>query len=57
MVSGNHNDNWLSRQNSVRLYGRLLHAGIEIYEYDRTFLHQKTIIVDGVGICRNDKFR
>ena len=48
MVSGNHNDNWLSRQNSVRLYGRLLRAGIEIYEYDRTFLHHKTIMVDGV---------
>jgi cardiolipin synthase len=48
LVSGNHNDNWLSRQNSVRLYGRLLRAGIEIYEFDRTFLHHKTMMVDSV---------
>ena len=48
MVSGDHNDNWLSRHNSVRLYGRLVHAGVEIYEYERTLLHQKTMMVDGV---------
>ncbi len=48
MVSGMNNDNWLSRQNSVRLYGRLLKAGIEIYEYRRTLLHHKTMTVDGV---------
>ena len=48
MVSGMKNDNWLSRQNSTRLYGRLLEAGIEIYEYQTTLLHQKTMVVDGV---------
>ena len=48
MVSGMNNDNWLSRHNSIRLYGRLLHAGIEIYEYTQTLLHQKTMMVDGV---------
>jgi cardiolipin synthase len=48
MVSGMNNDNWLSRHNSIRLYGRLLAAGIEIYEYTRTLLHQKTMVVDGV---------
>jgi len=48
MVSGMNNDNWLSRQNSTRLYGRLLDAGIEIYEYQTTLLHQKTMVVDGV---------
>lgn len=47
MVSGMKNDNWLSRQNSIRLYGRLLRAGIEIYEYERTLLHHKTMVVDG----------
>ena len=36
------------RQNSVRLYGPLLKAGIEIYEYNHTMLHQKTMVVDGV---------
>jgi cardiolipin synthase len=48
MVSGMNNDNWLSRQNSIRLYGRLLRAGIEIHEYCRTLLHHKTMMVDGV---------
>ena len=46
MVSGIHNDNWLARQNSVRLFGRLLAAGIEIHEFNRTMLHQKTMVVD-----------
>jgi cardiolipin synthase len=48
MVAGIHNDNWLARQNSVRLYGPLLEAGIQILEYDHTMLHQKTMVVDGV---------
>ena len=48
MVSGIHNDNWWARQNSVRLYGRLLEAGIEIFEFNRTMLHHKTMVVDAV---------
>ncbi|HZI81481.1 MAG TPA: phospholipase D-like domain-containing protein [Vicinamibacterales bacterium] len=47
MVSGIRNDNWLARHNSVRLFGRLLAAGIEIHEFNRTMLHQKTMVVDG----------
>jgi len=47
MVSGIQNDNWLARHNSVRLFGRLLAAGIEIQEFNRTMLHQKTMVVDG----------
>jgi cardiolipin synthase A/B len=47
MVSGIRNDNWLARHNSVRLFGRLLEAGIEIQEYNRTMLHHKTMVVDG----------
>jgi cardiolipin synthase len=50
MVSGIRNDNWLARQNSVRLSGRLLEAGIHIYEYNRTMLHHKTMVVDGVWL-------
>lgn len=46
MVSGIRNDNWLARQNSVRLFGRLLRAGIEIQEFNRTMLHHKTMVVD-----------
>jgi cardiolipin synthase len=48
MVAGIHNDNWMARQNSVRLYGPLLRAGVHIYEYNHTMLHQKTMVVDGV---------
>jgi len=50
MVSGKRNDNWLARQNSVRLYGRLLAAGVEVLEYDRTMLHHKTMVVDGCWV-------
>jgi cardiolipin synthase A/B len=46
IVSGRHNDNWLARHNSVRLFGPLLEAGIEIYEYNRTMLHHKIMVVD-----------
>jgi cardiolipin synthase len=48
MVSGINTDNWLARHNSVRLFRRLLEAGIEIYEYNRTMLHHKTLVVDDV---------
>ena len=48
MVSGIKNDNWLARQNSVRLYGHLLRAGIGILEFNRSMLHQKVMVVDGV---------
>jgi cardiolipin synthase len=48
MVAGKHNDTWWARQNSLRLYGKLLEAGVEIYEFQPTMLHQKTMIVDGV---------
>ena len=48
MVAGVYNDNWMARQNSVRLYGPFLKAGISILEYNHTMLHQKTMVVDGV---------
>ena len=47
MVAARYNDNWLAYHNSVRVYGRLLQAGIEILEYNRTMLHLKTMVVDG----------
>jgi cardiolipin synthase len=50
MVSGIRNDNWLARHNSVRLFGQLLDAGIEILEYNRTMLHHKTMVVDSVWV-------
>jgi len=48
MIAGRHNDNWWARQNSVRLYGSLLEAGVEIYEYQPAMFHQKTMIVDSI---------
>lgn len=48
MVSGIHNDNFLARRNSTRLYGPLLAAGVEIYEYNQTMLHHKFMVCDGV---------
>jgi len=48
MVAGAYNDNWLARRNSVMLFGELLKAGIEVMEYNRTLLHHKTMVVDGV---------
>jgi cardiolipin synthase len=47
MVSGIHNDSRLARRSGTRLYGRLLDCGVEIYEYNRTMLHHKIMIVDG----------
>jgi cardiolipin synthase len=46
MVAGDHIDSWWARQNSIRRYGRLLEAGVEIYEFEPTVLHQKTMVVD-----------
>jgi cardiolipin synthase len=46
MVAGKYNDTWWARQNSLRLYGRLLKAGVQIYEFKPTMLHQKTMVVD-----------
>jgi cardiolipin synthase len=48
MVAGKHNDNWLARRNSTMLFGRLLREGIELFDYNRTLLHHKTMVVDGV---------
>src|SRR5205085_7181807 len=48
MVAGIYNDAWLARQNSIRLYGPMLEAGVQIFEYNLTMLHQKTMVVDGL---------
>ena len=48
MVAGSSNDTWVTRLNSVRLYGALLDAGIELLEYNRTMMHHKVMVVDGL---------
>lgn len=46
VVSGIHNDNWLARHNSRRLFGDLIGLGVGVHEYNRTMLHHKTMVVD-----------
>ncbi len=48
MVAGASNDTLLARFNSVRLYGALLDAGVELYEYNRTMMHHKIMTIDGL---------
>lgn len=50
MVAGIHNDMRLARYGGIHLYGRLLEAGVEIYEYNRTMLHQKTMVADAAWV-------
>jgi cardiolipin synthase A/B len=44
---GRHNDHLLTRRASRRLYGALLKAGAEIYEYKKSMLHAKVMVIDG----------
>jgi cardiolipin synthase A/B len=46
MVAGSSNDTLITRFNSVRLYGALLDAGVELYEYNRTMMHHKIMMID-----------
>lgn len=48
MVAGHSNDTMVTRYNSTRLYGALLEAGVELYEYNRTMMHHKIMMVDGL---------
>jgi cardiolipin synthase len=48
VVSGEHNDNALAYYNSTAVYGPLLEAGVEIYAYNKTMLHHKIMVVDGL---------
>jgi cardiolipin synthase len=41
-------DNNIVRQASRRELGRLLEAGVKVYEYKAALLHSKTMVVDGV---------
>jgi cardiolipin synthase len=40
-------DHALTRNSSRRLYGDLLKAGAQIYEYQPTMIHAKTLVIDG----------
>ena len=48
MVPGSHNDMPMVRSASWAHYGELLKAGVRIFEYQPTMLHNKTLVVDHV---------
>jgi cardiolipin synthase len=47
ITPGPHTDHLITRHTSRRLYGQLLRAGADIYEYQRSMIHAKIMIVDG----------
>ncbi|HSS77169.1 MAG TPA: phospholipase D-like domain-containing protein [Thermoanaerobaculia bacterium] len=48
MVPGRHNDMPLVRMASRLHYGDLLKGGVHILEYNRTMMHNKNAVVDGI---------
>lgn len=47
ITPGQKSDHLMTRNSSRALYGDLLEAGAEIYEYNPTMIHAKILIVDG----------
>ena len=48
VVPGKHSDARVGRWAAHALYGDLLNAGVEIYEYRPTMIHCKVLVVDGM---------
>jgi cardiolipin synthase len=48
IVPGKHSDHMLTRSSSQRLFGELLKAGARIYEYEKSMIHAKILMVDGL---------
>lgn len=48
ITPGKKSDHMVTRSSSQRSYGKLLEAGIQIYEYQPAMIHAKILIVDGV---------
>jgi cardiolipin synthase len=48
LTPGKHADHLFTRASSRRRYGELLKAGAEIYEYQPSMIHVKTMVVDGL---------
>jgi len=48
IVPGAHSDHLLTRRSSRRLFGDLLKAGAQIYEYEAAMIHAKTMVIDGL---------
>jgi cardiolipin synthase len=48
MVPGKHTDSPFVRRAGCNLYDALLEAGVRVYEFEPTLLHQKIVVVDEV---------
>jgi cardiolipin synthase len=48
IVPGKHSDHLLTRRSSRRLYGDLLKNGAQIFEYQPSMIHTKSLVVDGL---------
>jgi cardiolipin synthase len=48
MVPGRHTDSPFVRRAGCHLYGDLLRAGVRLYEFEPTLIHQKIVIVDEI---------
>lgn len=48
MVPGKHTDSRFVRRAGSHLYDELMSAGVRLYEYEPTLIHQKIVIVDGL---------
>lgn len=48
VVPGVLNDSWITRRASRAVWGKLLRAGVEIYEYQPSLYHTKLMVVDGL---------
>ncbi|MEN3940100.1 phosphatidylserine/phosphatidylglycerophosphate/cardiolipin synthase family protein [Prosthecobacter sp. SYSU 5D2] len=47
IIPGKHNDQPATKSAGSQSYGKLLEAGVEIYEYRPTMIHSKTMVIDG----------
>lgn len=48
LVPGKHSDHLLTRRSSRRIYGDLLRHGAEMYEYETSMMHTKSLVIDGL---------
>ncbi|WP_428311805.1 phospholipase D-like domain-containing protein [Hydrocarboniphaga sp.] len=48
MVPGKHTDSRFVRRAGTHLYEGLMRAGVRLYEFEPTLIHQKVVIVDGI---------
>jgi cardiolipin synthase len=48
MLPGEHTDSPFVRRAGRNLYAAMLEAGVKLYEFEPTLLHQKIVVVDGI---------